>query len=132
MKLTNEQVAAVVTEASKKMSDPNYSAVMVGGFVEGQTPVAQFISAHTDDLGGAESIINVIFHCALVATAFERNRGRVRELTYDDLDNASRGEPLYHLKERQPALHDFILANVEHPESQKLIALIALAIDGAE
>ncbi len=131
MKLTNEQVAAVVTEASQKMSDPNYSAVMVGGFVQAQTPVSQFISAHTDDLGGAESIINVIFHCALVATAFERNRGRLRELSYEDLDAASRGEPMLHLKTRQPAVADFIIANVEHPEAQKLIALIALAIDGA-
>lgn len=130
MKLTTEQVAAVVTEASQKMSDPNYSAVMVGGFVQSQTPIAQFISAHTDEIGGAESIINVIFHCALVGTAFERNGGRLRELTYEDLDAASRGEPMFHLKERQPAVAEFILANVEHAEAQKLIALIALAIDG--
>jgi hypothetical protein len=131
MKLTNEQVAAVVTEASKKMSDANYSAVMVGGFVQSQTPVSQFLSAHTDDLGGAEAIINVIFHCALIATAFERNRGRLRELSYEDLDSASRGEPLPRLAKAQPAVHDFIQANVEHPESAKLVALIALAIDGA-
>ncbi len=45
MKLSKEQVAAVVAEAGKKMSDPNYSAVLVGGFVQSQTPVAQFISA---------------------------------------------------------------------------------------
>jgi hypothetical protein len=118
MKLTNEQVAAVVTEASQKMSDPNYSAVMVGGFVQGQTPISQFISAHTDEIGGAEAIINVIFHCALVATAFERHGRKLRE-------------PLPRLAAAQPAVHDFILANVEHVESQKLIALIALAIDGA-
>lgn len=130
MKLTTEQVAAVVTEASQKMTDPNYSAVMVGGFVQSQTPIAQFISAHTDEIGGAEAIINVIFHCALVGTAFERNGGRLRELTYEDLDAASHGEPMFHLTERQPAVAEFILANVEHPESQKLIALIALAIDG--
>ena len=43
MKLTKDQVASVVTEASQKMSDPNYSAVLVGGFVQNQTPVAQFI-----------------------------------------------------------------------------------------
>jgi hypothetical protein len=131
MKLTNEQVAAVVTEASQKMSDPNYSAVMVGGFVQGQTPISQFISAHTDEIGGAEAIINVIFHCALVATAFERNGRKLRELSYEDLDAASRGEPLPRLASAQPAVHDFILANVEHVEAQKLIALIALAIDGA-
>ena len=51
MKLTKEQVAAVVTEASQRMSDPNYSAMLVGGFVESQTPVAQFISANDRELG---------------------------------------------------------------------------------
>ena len=33
MKLDKNTVAAVVTEASAKMSDPNYSAVMVGGLL---------------------------------------------------------------------------------------------------
>ena len=94
MKLTKDQVAAVVTEASKKMTDPNYSAVLVGGFVQSQTPVAQFISAHERELGGAEAIVNVIFHCALVAQCFQRAGGRVRTLSYEDLDAAARGEPL--------------------------------------
>ena len=52
MKLTKEQVAAVVTEASQKMADANYTAVMVGEFVQRQQPVAQFISAHERELGG--------------------------------------------------------------------------------
>ena len=94
MKLSKDQVAAVVAEAGKKMSDPNYSAVLVGGFVQSQTPVAQFISAHERDLGGAEAIVNVIFHCALVAHCFQRNGGKVRTLSYEDLDAAARGEPL--------------------------------------
>src|SRR3954468_18973562 len=72
MKLTKDQVAAVVTEASQKMSDPNYSAVLVGGFVQSQTQVAQFISAHDGELGGAEGIVNVIFHCALFSQCFQR------------------------------------------------------------
>ncbi len=129
MKLSKDQVAAVVAEAGKKMSDPNYSAVLVGGFVQSQTPVAQFISAHERDLGGAEAIVNVIFHCALVAHCFERNGGRVRTLSYEDLDAASRGEPLVRLEEAQLPLHEFIMANVENAEAQKLIAMIALAID---
>ena len=131
MKLSKEQVAAVVTEASQKMSDPNYSAMLVGGFVESQTPVAQFISAHDRELGGAEVIVNVIFHCALVAQCFQRNGGRVRTLTYEDLDAAARGEPLVRLAAVQLPLHEFIKANVENVEAQKLIAMIALAIDGA-
>ncbi|HEY5934352.1 MAG TPA: hypothetical protein VIU61_06955 [Kofleriaceae bacterium] len=130
MKLTKEQVAAVVSEASQKMGDPNYSAVLVGGFVQSQTPVAQFISAHERELGGAESIVTVIFHCALVAQCFQRNGGRVRSLTYEDLDAAARGEPLIRLEKSQLPLHEFIKANIENEEAQKLVAMIALAIDG--
>jgi hypothetical protein len=131
MKLTKEQVAAVVTEASQKMSDPNYSALLVGGFVQHQTPVAQFISAHERELGGAEAIVNVIFHCALVSQCFQRSGGKVRTLSYEDLDAAARGEPLARLQAAQLPLHEFIKANIENAESQKLVAMIALALDGA-
>ena len=131
MKLTKDQVAAVVQEASQKMSSPNYSAEMVGGFVQNQQPVSNFISAHERELGGAEAIVNVIFHCALVAQCFQRAGGRIRTLTYEDLDSAARGEPLVRLEKAQLPLHEFIKANVENVEAQKLIAMIALAIDGA-
>ena len=130
MNLTKDQVAAVVSEASAKMGDPNYSAVLVGGFVQSQTPVAQFISAHERELGGAEAIVNVIFHCALVAQAFQRAGGKIRTLSYEDLDAAARGDPLANLERKQLPLHEFIKANVENAEAQSLIAMIALAIDG--
>jgi len=132
MKLTKDQVLSVVTEASKKMSsDANYTSVMVGGFVQSQQPICNFIQAHERELGGAEGIVSVIFHCALVAEAFRRAGGRVRPLSYEDLDAAARGEPLVRLEEAQLPLHEFIKANVESVEAQKLIAMIALAIDGA-
>lgn len=130
MKLTQEQVMAVVTEASQKMSDPNYSAVLVGGFVQSQTPVSQFISAHAVELGGAEAIVGVIFHCALVAECFRRTGAKVPTLSYENLDAAARGEPLARLEKAQLPLHEFIKANVENEEAQKLVAMIALAIDG--
>lgn len=130
MKLTKDQVAAVVTEASNKMGDPNYSAVLVGGFVQSQTPVSNFISAHERELGGAEAIVNVIFHCALVIECYRRAGGKVRTLSYEDLDAAARGNPLANLEKKQLPLHEFIKANVENTEAQNLIAMIALAIDG--
>jgi hypothetical protein len=130
-KLSKDQVASVVSEASAKMSDPNYSAVMVGGFVQQQAPVAQFISAHERELGGAEAIVNVIFHCALVAQCFQRAGGKLRTLSYEDLDAAARGEPLVRLEKTQLPLHEFIQANIENIEAKKLVAMIALAIDGA-
>lgn len=126
-KLTNEQVAEIVAEASKKMSDPNYSAVMVGGFVQSQTPAAQFIGAHDQELGGAESIVNVIFHCGLVSACFQRGAGRTpRTLSYEDLDSAARGKPLDNLAKVQPAVADFIKTNIEHAKAQELVAMISL------
>jgi hypothetical protein len=130
MKLTKDQVASVVTEASTKMGDPNYSAVLVGGFVQSQTPVANFISAHERELGGAEGVVSVIFHCALVAQCYQRAGGKIRTLSYEDLDAAARGTPIANLEEKQLPLHEFIKANVENAEAQNLIAMIALAIDG--
>jgi len=130
MKLTQEQVAAVVTEASKKMSDPNYSAVLVGGFVQSQPQVSQFISAHDRELGGAEAIVNVIFHCALVAQCYSRNGGRMKTLSYEDLDSAARGNALANLEKKQLPLAEFIVSNIENVDAQKLVAMIALAIDG--
>src|SRR5258706_6135198 len=131
MKLTKEQILTVVQEASTKMPDRTSSAVLVGGFVQSQTQIAQFISAHERELGGAEAIVNVIFHCALVAQCYQRAGGRIRTLSYEDLDAAARGEPLVRLAEAQLPVAEFIKANVENVDAQKLIAMIALAIDGA-
>src|SRR5688500_5190868 len=82
-KIDDKLVADVVAETSKKMSDPNYSAVAVGGFVQGQTPATQFITAHESELGNAEGIVSVIFHAALLAQCFERAAGRsIRMISY--------------------------------------------------
>src|SRR5690348_17509556 len=125
MKLNKDQVASVVSEASNKMSDPNYSAVMVGGFVQSQTPVAQFISAHESELGGAEAIVSVIFHCALVEQAFTRGNGRqARAMTYEDLDAVAGGDSLAKLQKAQPSVAEFIESNLENKGAQQLVALM--------
>jgi len=129
-KIDDKLVADVFADASKKMSDPNYSALAVGGFVQSQTPAAQFITAHEPELGNAEAIVSVIFHAALLAQCFERAGGRaIRMMSYEDLDTVATGDPLAALARKQPALSDFIVSNVEHAEAQKLLALLALAMD---
>jgi hypothetical protein len=131
MKIDDKVVQAVVTEASAKMSDPNYSAVAVGGFVQSQPPAAQFVTAHEPELGSAEAIIGVIFHAALLAECFKRASNRsIRTMSYEDLDSAaSSGDPLETLAKRQPALSDFIVSNVEAAPAKRLLALLALAMD---
>lgn len=130
MPIKKEHVAEVVAEASKKMSDPNYSAVLVGGFVQGQPPIIQFVSAHEAELGGADAVVNLVFHAALIALCYARGNGRsVRIVSFDDLDRASGGDTLALLEETQPFLHGFIEENLENPEARRLLALIALAMD---
>jgi hypothetical protein len=131
MKLDDKLVTEVVAEASRKMNDPDYSAILVGGFVQSQTPAAQYVSAHERELGGAEHIVGVIFHAAILAQCFQRARnGRViRSMSYEDLDIAACDDPLGLLSRRQPSLSDFIVSNVENDEAKKLLAHLALAMD---
>jgi hypothetical protein len=128
MKLTKDHVLAVVTEASKRMTEPHYSSELVGAFYDRQKPACSFITAHEKELGGTEGVIGLIFHCALVVEAFRRAGGKVRSLTYEDLDVAAQ-DPLPRLEQAQLPLHEFIMANVEGAEAQKLVAMVALAID---
>ena len=130
MRLKKETVAEVVAEASTKMSDPNYSAVMVGGFVQRQQPACAFISAHERELGGAEAIVSVIFHCALAEQCYTRAAGRQpRPMSYEDLDGVAGGDSLAKLTKVQPAVAEFIESNLENPEARQLVALMALAMD---
>lgn len=130
MPLKKEIVTAVVAEASRQMSDPNYAAVLVGGFVEAQPAITAFVSAHETELGGADAIVNLIFHAALIGECYRRAAGRaVRSASFDDLDRASGGDPLGLLAQVQPFLHGFIDENVTNPDAKKLLGLIALALD---
>ena len=130
MPLPKEAVTAVVAEASKKMSDPNYAAVLVGGFVQTQSAITQYISAHDVELGGADAIVNVVFHAALIGQFFQRGTGRSpRVVSFDDLDRAAGGDSLALLGQVQPFVHGFIDENVTAPEARRILALIALAFD---
>ncbi|ACY18234.1 hypothetical protein [Haliangium ochraceum] len=130
MKVPKETVAAVVGEASMKMSDPNYSAVLVGGFVQTQQPTAQYISTYEQDVGGAEQVVNIIFHAALIATCFQRAENRtVPSMSYEDLDRVSEGDVVAKLEQKQPALHEYITSNVEDPQVRKILCLVTLGMD---
>ncbi|MEM9488826.1 MAG: hypothetical protein AAGC55_06760 [Myxococcota bacterium] len=130
MRVRKEMVAEVVEEASLKMQDPNYSSVMVGGFVQTQKPASQYISAHQEELGEAEAIVNAIFHAALIALCYQRANNRtVPEMSYEDLDYVAGDDIEERLKNLQPYVHSYIETNVEQPPMRKLLYLLALAMD---
>lgn len=130
MRISEATVVAVVQEASQKMSDANYSAVMVGGFVQTQAACGQYISAHAGELGGPEGVVNTIFHAALIAICFQRaNRRTVRKITFEELDFVATGDREAKLREQQPAIVEYLHANVESPEMRQVLMLLALAME---
>jgi hypothetical protein len=130
VKIATEKVADVVAEASLKMKDPNYSAVMVGGFVQTQQPTAQYMSAYEEELGGTESVVNVIFLASLVALCFQRAHNRsIPCMSFRDLDEVAGEDTAERLLARQPAIRDYIDSNVDSPVARKVLYLVALAMD---
>lgn len=130
MRVHKKTVAEVVTEASSKMMDPNYSAVMVGGFVQTQNPASQYISAHEQEIGGAEQVVGTIFHAALVALCYQRANNRtVPEMSFADLDHVAGDDVSQRLHDLQPAVHEYIQTNVDSEASRKVLFLVALAMD---
>ena len=125
-----ELVADIVAEASLKMKDPNYSAVMVGGFVQSQGATAKYISAHETELDGADGVVNAIFHAALIAQCFQRANNRsVREMSFEDLDHVANEDREQRLEEQQPSVLEYIQQNIETDAMKRLLMLLALAME---
>jgi hypothetical protein len=130
VRVHKKTVAEVVAEASEKMVDPNYSAVMIGGFVQTQNPAAQYISAHQQELGGAEQVVNTIFHAALMALCYQRANNRtVPEMSFADLDQVAGDDVAERLRDLQPAVHEYIETNVDSQPVRDVLYLVALAMD---
>lgn len=130
MRVRKQTVAEVVSEASARMADPNYSAMMVGGFVQDQPATAQYITAHQQEIGSVEDIVGTIFHASLVGLCYQRANGRsVPEMGFDDLDQVAGDELCERLENLQPALHEYINSNVESAAMRNVLYLVALAMD---
>ena len=130
MRIPEKVVAEVVKEASIKMADPKYAQMLVGSWVQTQPNATKYMTAHAKELGGAEAVVNAVFHASLMASCFLRHGGRsVRKMTFQDLDSVAHLDRDVDLKKRQPALHDYLVANVDHAEMRKMLMLIALGMD---
>jgi hypothetical protein len=105
-------VEDVVREASAGMSDADYVERQVSDFVRGQAASYHYVVSYHEELG-TEGVLNCLFHAALIAKAVGRDRGRVVAAGMDDLDAAaSLDDASAALKRREPALADYLTANV--------------------
>ena len=123
-------VATVVQEVSQKMRAPEYAQAAVGAFVQRHPDVGRWVAAQASDVGGPAGVATVIFHAELLNECYRRHAGKhpstVRFTTLDAA--AKRGDPLESLRTKQPALHDYLAANVEGAKPTKVLATIALAL----
>jgi hypothetical protein len=130
MAIPEKIVAQVVKEAGSKMSDPRYAQTMVGSWVQSQPDAARYISASAKELGGAEGVVNTVFHCALIAQCYRQHHGRsVRSMLFRELDAAAQGDRDAQLRRKQPAIADYIEANVESEDMKRTVILMALGMD---
>jgi len=98
--------------------------------VQAQPAATKYMTAHVKELGGAEAVVSMIFHAQLIAACFLRHAGRsVRKMTFAELDSVAGDDRDDALKKRQPAIYDYLQANVEHPEMRKVLTLVALGMD---
>jgi hypothetical protein len=129
-RIPEKVVAEMVREASVKMADPLYAQTMVGNWVQAQPAATKYMTSHVKELGGAEAVVSMVFHAQLLASCFLRHAGRsVPKMSYAELDAVSDGDRDEALRKRQPALHDYLQANVEHEMMRKVLTLIALGMD---
>lgn len=132
MRVRKNTVAEVVKEASAKMGDANFSAVMVGGFVQEQHQTAQYISAHEKELGGPEAVVGAIFHAALIGLCYQRAHNRsVPSMSFADLDRVAGPELAERLRDLQPHIHEYIHSNIDDKAIRDVLYLVALAMDWA-
>jgi hypothetical protein len=130
MPIPEDVVAAVVQEASTRMSDGRYTRSLVDSFVRAQPDIARYLSAQARELGGTEAVINAVFHSALMAQSFLRHEGRsIPAVSFADLDAVATGPAEPRLAKAQPALADYLGANVEAEALRSVLALIALGMD---
>jgi dihydroxyacid dehydratase/phosphogluconate dehydratase len=130
VRIPEKVVAELVQEASVKMSDGSYVQTQVGTFVQTQPAAAKYLTAHVKELGGAEAVVNAVFHASLLSACFLRHSGRsVRRMTFEELDAVSGQDRDGRLRRVQPALADYIEANVEQAEMRKVLVLIVLGMD---
>jgi hypothetical protein len=129
-RIPEDVVATVVAEVGSKMADPKYAQTQVGAWVQEQPEAARYVSASAGELGGAPGVVTTVFHCTIVAECFRRQAGRdIRKIRFAELDAVARGDRGAALRKLQPAIADYLDANIEHQAMRKTVELMALAMD---
>lgn len=127
--IPEETVAKHVAEISELMKNPHYAQLALGDFVGAHPDAGRFLSARAKELGGSEAVVHAVFHAHVLAGCFEKHLGKdVPALTFAKLDLESGSDALGRLGTVEPALRDYLVANVETDVVREAVAHLGLTM----
>lgn len=126
MVISEQQVAAVVARFSARLSEPAFAQERIGGLVETQPNAARFLTLAVGRKLGAEEAMQAVFHASLIEDCFVDAGASLAVVGFPALDAAG-DDACAALAIEQPAIADYLIANVEAPEQRAPICRVALA-----
>ncbi len=127
--IPEETVAKHVAEISEHMKNPHYAQLALGDFAGTHPDAGRYLSARSKELGGSEAVVHAVFHAHVIAGCFEKHLGTpVPPLTFAKLDFESGEDAMGRLAGLEPALRDYLVANVDTDVLRDVLAHLALAM----
>lgn len=135
MKVPEDIIAHVVSEASTKMTDAQYISGKVDRLRAAQPNIFQYVLAHQAEFT-VEGVVTILFYTSLLLESVSRALGRHPAVVdFQDLDHAASKRPTAEsLAEIEPNLASFIATNVEleqGPQQSKLAQQVLTHVAGA-
>ncbi len=135
MKVPEDIIAQVVSEASTKMTDAQYISGKVDQLRTSQPNIFQYVIAHQSEFS-VEGVVTILFYTSLLLESVSRALGRHPAIVaFEDLDHAANLQPsVESLAEAEPNLASFIATNVEleqNPQQTKLAQQVLTHVAGA-
>ncbi len=130
MSVPESVVEQVVSDVSTQMQDPNFVQLSVGAFVEAQPHISRFLSAKAARLGGARSLVHLVFHAQVLLECLRRHTGReLRQVSFAELDQASQAKDFKQaFAQSEPHLASYVASNVEDEALKNELCRIGLAL----
>jgi hypothetical protein len=129
MPVSEATVSSVVAEVSEQMKDPAFVQLAVGNFLEIQPHISRFLSAKAGRLGGAQVLMELVFHAQVLLECLRKEAGReVPEVSFPVLDRASQGDYAQTFTAREPHLANYVASNVEADNVRSELCRVGLAL----
>jgi hypothetical protein len=129
MPVPESVVEEVVRDFSDQMKEPHFTQAAVGHFVESQPELARFLSIRASRIGGTQGVISAAFHGELMGECLRRHEHReLPQVSFSDLDRASKGDPITTFAAREPALSSYVASNVDDDALRLELSRIGLAL----